>query len=107
MAIKYQKLIDQAVTDGVITPEQYLQIPWNERDSMEALFSPDGRQAIANGTITLEQYLQIPLHERNINIWDGRHRIESLLTPDEKQAMAEGLLPANNILKSLYMNATA
>ncbi|EDP45928.1 hypothetical protein RICGR_1333 [Rickettsiella grylli] len=89
----------QAIADGIITLEQYLQISSNECYSLQYLFSSDGRQAIANGTITLEQYLQIPLHERNINIWDGRHRVESLLTPDEKQAMAEGIITREQYFK--------
>lgn len=74
MLENYQKLIDQAVLDGVITPEQYLQIPWNKRYSMRYLFSSDGRQAIIDGFITLERYLQIS--------WNERYTMKYLFSPD-------------------------
>lgn len=58
------------VAAGVITLEQYLQIPSYERESMGPLFSTDGREAVAAGVITLKQYLQIPYHERDSQLGD-------------------------------------
>ena len=59
-----------AVAAGVITLEQYLQIPSYDRESMRPLFSTDGREAVAAGVITLEQYLQIPSHHRESQLGD-------------------------------------
>ena len=55
MSIISQDLIKQAIAEGIITFEQYLQIPWDEHESMECLFSPDGRQALDEGIITLKR----------------------------------------------------
>jgi hypothetical protein len=121
----YQKLIDQAVLDGVITPEQYLQIPWNERYTMKYLFSPNGRQSIADGFITLEQYLQLPRDERkNVMLSlqdphtkqaisdevitpdqylqmspDERHSMQYLFLPDGRQAIIDGFITPERYLK--------
>ena len=92
MLENYQKLIDQAVLDGVITPEQYLQIPWNERYSMQYLFLTDGRQAIIDGFITPERYLQIPRDER-------KNVMLSLRDHYTKQAIADGVITLEQYLQ--------
>jgi hypothetical protein len=115
MAKIYQQLIDQAVVNGVITPEQYLQIPWNERDSMQYLFSFDGRQALAHGDITFEQYLQILVYYRKMNQgvdssvitlerflqipWYERSSMSCLFSPDGRQAVADGIITLEQYLQ--------
>ncbi|PHQ78486.1 MAG: hypothetical protein COB66_08820 [Coxiella sp. (in: Bacteria)] len=59
-----QELIDQAVADGIITLDRYLQLPDIDRVTMKYLFSADGRQAVTDGIITLDRYLKIPWSDR-------------------------------------------
>lgn len=61
----YQQLIDKAVITGAITPQQYLQIPWNERENMQYLFSFRMQWILTRG-ITFEQYMQLLLNYRKI-----------------------------------------
>ncbi|WP_218813791.1 hypothetical protein [Rickettsiella endosymbiont of Dermanyssus gallinae] len=114
----------QAIADGIITLERYLQIPSDERESMKYLFSSDGRQAVANGVITLEQYLQIPSGEREsmkylfspdgrqavaadvITLeqyrkipWDDRYSMKYLFSPDGRQAVADGVITLEQYLQ--------
>lgn len=91
MPPKYQKLIDNAVIYGVITPDQYLQIPWHERESMQYLFSYDGRCAVNDGIITPDQYLQIPWHERE--------SMQYLFSFQGRKAVAEGFITLQRYLQ--------
>ncbi|WP_218814700.1 hypothetical protein [Rickettsiella endosymbiont of Dermanyssus gallinae] len=121
----YQTLV--CLSSGVITLDQYLQIPSYKRESMQYLFSPDGRQAIAEGVITLEQYLQIPLDERKsmqylfspdgrqavadgvitleqylqtpLDFWDQRKSMQYLFSPDGRQAIADGVITLEQYLQ--------
>ncbi len=88
----YQQLIDKAVINGVITPKQYLQIPWNDRDSMQYLFSFGGRRALARGDITFEQYLQVASYER-------KDVMTVLRDPDTRQAIAAGIITLEKYLQ--------
>ena len=91
MSIISQDLIKQAIAEGIITFEQYLQIPWDEHESMECLFSPDGRQAVKDGVITLKQYLKIPSRERE--------SMKYIFSCDGRQALAEGIITLEQYLK--------
>ena len=73
--------IAAAVSAGIITLQQYLQIPSYERESMRPLFSTEGRETVTAGIITLQQYLEIPLHDResmrHLFSTEGREAISS------------------------------
>ena len=85
-----QQLIDQAIAVGIITKDQYNQIPLHEQDSMEYIFSRDGHQAVADGIITLDQYLQIPSPERYTMIY--------LFSFGGRQAVADGIITLDRYL---------
>ena len=89
-----QQLIDNAVADGIITLDRYLQIPPYERDSMKVLFSGAGRQAVADGIITLDRYLQIPFYERD--------SMKVLFSGAGRQAVADGIITLDRYLQIPY-----
>jgi hypothetical protein len=83
--------LDQAMAQDIMTLERYRQIPLSERDSMQYLFSADGRQAVADGIITLERYLQIPSNERK--------SMQYLFSPAGQRAIWDGVITLEQYLK--------
>lgn len=60
MPTLYEQFINQALPDGIITFEQYLQIPPNDRiDVIILLQDPEMQQEMANGQITIEGILAL------------------------------------------------